>query len=142
MRKFTLALVAAVATVGLTGCESSTAALAPAPRYAAVQAPAAPAAPCYQPQAPAAAAPCYQPPAAYVAAQPVPMAVAAPIGVETSIGAPEVARSMLAIPGDAVICTGTYLRCLLDSFWPKPQPTARYVYAPPAGYAPAAGPCR
>lgn len=73
------------------------------------------------------------------------LATAAPVGVEYKVGAPEVVRTGLAIPGNALVCLGNGLKCFLESFFPTPVPTAKYVYAPPAAApapAAAAEPCR
>jgi hypothetical protein len=69
-----------------------------------------------------------------------------PVAMEYRVGAPEVTKAALQVPGNVVICAGNFLRCAVEALFPIPQPSAYAIYAAPQAVqipmaAPAAGPC-
>lgn len=121
MRRILVLLGAFCASWALPGCASDCTQTAPVTAAAA-----------------AAGDPCFTPSAA---PQAVEYQMAAPTGVEFTVGPREHARSFLEIPGNVVECAGTaageligtagrFLKCVGGKLVPEPTPTQRFVYGP------------
>lgn len=171
MRSFLPCALLLALLLGLAGCSCSPATYAAMPAAAPCAPQAVPwtaaAAPCYAPAPAAAPAPCFAP--TVVAQAPVQAPCAAPqyvnaqvvgqpvmvggqqlVAVRYRVGAQEWGKATLQVPGNVVLCFGSFLRCAMDALWPVPTPTAELVQAqamypaqvqwvqPPA----AAAPCR